>query len=186
MLREHWLWEGARAIFYLYHRDSHTSLVVLCMWKSHQKRAAALCRCALVKWMGPLAGGRRSIACNTVCTGEKTRVEWGCKGMVSDVVQMWESSVRDNLSLPSRWPAEPAPLFRARQRGQSASCTPWAGGAFVAGFSVRRVMRRWPLALSFIPTTLMSRWWTVQKILILSLALLSYMQNYIGKFKLVN
>lgn len=70
-------------------------------------------QCALVKWKDPLAWGRRNSACNIVYTGEKTYVQWGCKGIVSDVVQMWESSVRDNFSLPNRWPAEPIPVFRA-------------------------------------------------------------------------
>lgn len=70
-------------------------------------------QCALVKWKDPLAWGRRNSACNTVYTGEKTYVEWRCKGIVSDVVQMWECSVRDNFSLPNRWPAEPIPVFRA-------------------------------------------------------------------------
>lgn len=70
-------------------------------------------QCAWVKWKDPLAWGRRNGACNIVYTGEKTYVEWGCKGVVSDVVQMWESSVRDNFSLPNRWPAEPIPVFRA-------------------------------------------------------------------------
>lgn len=70
-------------------------------------------QCALVNWKDPLAWGRGNGACNTMYSGEKTYVEWGCKGIVSDVVQMWGSSVRDSFSLPNRWPAEPIPVFGA-------------------------------------------------------------------------
>lgn len=67
-------------------------------------------QCALMKWKDVLAWGRRNGACNIVYTDEKTYVERGCKGIVSDVVQMWASSVRDNFSLPNRWPI---PVFKA-------------------------------------------------------------------------
>lgn len=50
-------------------------------------------QCALVKCVR----GRRNGACNSVHSGEKTCVGWGCKSAVSDVVQMCESSVRGSF-----------------------------------------------------------------------------------------